>query len=188
MSGGLTPMAQLDAVALGGIIGLMLAETRRSRANEAALESRGALKPDGDVWTWMAVLYPLSFLAMGVEGLWRAQVAPFEGGQHWFVAGLVLFVGAKALKYWAIRTLADRWSFRVMILPGLPLVREGPYRYMAHPNYVGVVGELVGAAMMMMAAVTGPLMCAAFGVVLWGRVRFENRVLSSLAPRSEAGV
>jgi hypothetical protein len=41
---------------------------------------------------------------------------------------------------------------------------------------------------MMMAAVTGPLMCAAFGVVLWGRVRFENRVLSSLAPRSEAGV
>jgi methyltransferase len=188
MSGGLTPMAQLDAVALGCIVGLMLAETRRSRANEAALESRGALKPDGDVWTWMAALYPLSFFAMGVEGLWRAQVGSFEGRQRWFVAGLVLFVAAKALKYWAIRTLGDRWSFRVMILPGQPLVRGGPYRYLAHPNYVGVVGELVGTAMMMTAAFTGPLMCAAFGVVLWGRVRFENRVLSALAPRSEAGV
>jgi methyltransferase len=188
MSVALTPMAQLDVIALGGIVGLMLAETRRSRANEAALESRGALKPDGDVWTWMAALYPLSFLAMGVEGVWRSQVAPFEGSQDWFLAGLMLFIAAKALKYWAIRTLADRWSFRVMILPGLPLVRGGPYRYLAHPNYVGVVGELVGTAMMMTAAFTGPLMCAAFGVVLWGRVRFENRVLNSLAPRSEAGV
>jgi methyltransferase len=188
VSGGLTPMAQLDAVALGCIIGLMLAETRLSRANEAALESRGALKPDGDVWPWMAALYPLSFLAMGVEGVWRAQEAPFDSAQNWFVAGLGLFVLAKALKYWAIWTLADRWSFRVMIVPGLPLVRGGPYRYLTHPNYVGVAGELVGTAMMMTAAFTGPLMCAAFGVVLWGRVRFENRVLSSLAPRSEAGV
>jgi len=184
----LTPLAQLDAVTLGCIVGLMLVETRRSRANEIALASRGALRPDGDVWTWMAALYPLSFLVMGAEGIWRAQLAPLAGGQHWFVAGLMLFVVAKALKYWAIRTLGDRWSFRVMILPGLPLIRSGPYRYLAHPNYVGVVGELAGTAMMMTAAFTGPLMCAAFGVVLWGRVRFENRVLGSLAPRSEAGV
>jgi methyltransferase len=184
----LTPMAAIEVLTLACLFGLMLAETRRSRANEAALEARGALKPEGDVWPWMAALYPLAFLVMGAEGLWRAEAAPIADGLNWYVAGLMLWIAAKGLKYWAIRTLAERWSFRVMILPGLPLVRRGPYRYVAHPNYVGVVGELVGTAMMMRAAFTGPLMCAAFGVVLWGRVRFENRVLRSLAPRSETGV
>jgi len=75
-----------------------------------------------------------------------------------------------------------------MILPGMPLIRYGPYRYLSHPNYVGVAGELVGTAMMMTAAISGPVMCAAFGVVLWGRVRFENRVLRLLVSQSEAGV
>lgn len=170
------------------IVGLMLAETRLSRRNEAALKARGAVMPDGDVWMWMLVLYPLSFLVMGAEGLWRAQTVSETGRIHWYAAGLVLFVGAKLLKYWAMATLADRWSFRVMILPGLPLIRGGPYRFVTHPNYIGVAGELLGTAMMMRAAVTGPIMCVAFGVVLWGRIRLENRVLRSIASQSEAGL
>jgi len=181
-------MAALDAVTLAVIVGLMLAENRLSRANQTALAARGAITPDGDVWPWMAALYPLSFLLMGVEGIWRATTAPVPEAASWFAAGLLLFVAAKVVKYWAIRTLADRWSFRVMILPGLPLIRTGPYRYLSHPNYVGVAGELIGAAMMMTAAISGPVMCAAFGVVLWGRVRFENRVLRLLVSRSEAGM
>ena len=184
----MTTMARADAVTLAIIIGLMLAENRLSRANQAALEARGAITPEGDVWPWMAALYPLSFALMGGEGIWRADVAPVAGAANWFVAGLLLFIASKAVKYWAIRTLADRWSFRVMILPGLPLIRYGPYRYLSHPNYVGVAGELVGTAMMMTAAISGPVMCAAFGVVLWGRVRFENRVLRLLVSQSEAGV
>jgi methyltransferase len=170
------------------IVGLMLAETRLSRRNEAALKARGAIMPDGDVWLWMLILYPLSFLVMGGEGLWRAQTMPEPGRIHWYAAGLVVFAGAKLLKYWAMATLADRWSFRVMILPGLPLIRGGPYRFVTHPNYIGVAGELLGTAMMMRATVTGPIMCVAFGVVLWGRVQFENRVLRSIASQSEAGL
>lgn len=181
-------MATVDAVTLAVIVGLMLAENRLSRANQAALQARGAITPEGDVWPWMAALYPLSFLLMGAEGIWRAVAAPVAGALNWFVAGVLLFLAAKAVKYWAIRTLADRWSFRVMILPGLPLIRTGPYRYLSHPNYVGVAGELIGAAMMMTAAITGPVMCAAFGIVLWGRVRFENQVLRRLVSQSEAGV
>ncbi len=183
----LTSDARLVLFTVSVIVGLMLAETQVSRRNEAALKARGAVMPDGDVWIWMLILYPLSFLVMGAEGLWRAQMTPETGPVHWYLAGLVLFVAAKVLKYWAIGTLADRWSFRVMILPGLPLVRSGPYRFVTHPNYIGVAGELVGTAMMMRAAVTGPIMCVAFGVVLWGRVQFENRVLRSIASQTEAG-
>jgi methyltransferase len=124
----------------------------------------------------MAVLYPAAFAAMTVEGMWRAS-RPLGSGPSWLASGLLLFAASKGLKYWAIRTLGDRWSFRVLTLPGAPLVTRGPYRYVAHPNYIAVVGELAGAAMMMRAWVSGPLMLAAFGLVLAARIRFETRVL-----------
>lgn len=181
-------MVALDVFTLSCIVGLMLAETRLSRRNEVALTARGALTPTGDVWVWMAVLYPLCFVLMGSEGIWRASSAPDDSAAGWYVAGLLLFAAAKGLKYWAITTLGDRWSFRVMVEPGVPLIRTGPYQYIAHPNYVGVAGELIGTAMMMTAAWTGPILCALFGVVLWGRVRFENRILRSITPRAEAGL
>ncbi len=172
------------------IFGLMLAEMRHSRRNEAVLRRQGAVEPKGDVYMALAWLYPAAFLAMGAEGAWRAYSeglggwAPFEtsadGGPSWAVAGVLLFVASKALKYWAIGTLGERWSFRVLIQPGRPLVTTGPYRYVEHPNYIGVVGELVGAAMMLGARVSGPIMIVVFGIALWARMRFETRILRSL--------
>ena len=164
----------------------MFAENRVSRANEAWLRANGAVEPPGDVFAVMAVLYPAAFLLMGLEGLWRAAAATplsSSNGPAWGAAGALLFIASKALKYWAIRSLGVRWCFRVLVLPGRPLVVTGPYRYIAHPNYVAVVGELVGAAMMVGAAVSGPVMVAAFGAVMWARVRVEDR---ALAGRSDA--
>jgi methyltransferase len=119
----------------------------------------------------MAVLYPAAFVVMGLEGVFGPGRRPL------FVSGVLLFAVSKALKYWAISALGERWSFRVFLVPGVALVKDGPYRYVAHPNYVAVAGELVSTAMMMGASVSGPIMCAVFGAVLWARVRFENRVL-----------
>jgi methyltransferase len=106
---------------------------------------------------------------------------PNDGSPSWPVAGVLLFVASKGLKYWAIRTLGERWTFRVLIQPGRPLVTTGPYRYVDHPNYIAVVGELVGAAMMLGASVSGPIMIVAFGIALWARMRFETRILRSMA-------
>jgi methyltransferase len=170
------------------IMGLMLAEARLSRLNEAALRESGALRPPGDVYAAMAILYPAAFLLMGIEGAWRASSeVPASGGPAWAASGAVLFIGGKALKYWAMRTLGPRWSFRVWVTPGSPLVRSGPYQYLSHPNYVGVGGELVGTAMMMGARLAGPLMILLFGLVLWARIRFEERVLAAAAPTSTTG-
>ncbi|MFI5178373.1 MAG: isoprenylcysteine carboxylmethyltransferase family protein [Vicinamibacterales bacterium] len=167
------------------VFGLMLAENRHSRRNEAILRGRGALEPPGDVYRALAVLYPAAFLAMAVEGAWRAltglPASPSAPEPSWAAAGVLLFVASKGLKYWAVRTLGERWTFRVMVLPGRPLVTTGPYRYVDHPNYIAVVGELVGAAMMLGARVSGPIMLAAFGVALWARIRFESRILRSIA-------
>ena len=172
------------------MIGLMIAEARRSRLNEKLLREEGAVAPAGDVYPLMAVLYPAAFLLMGIEGAWRAapgsrlaDVMSVADGPSWAAAGVVLFVASKGLKYWAIGALGERWTFKVLVQPGRPLVTTGPYAFVAHPNYIAVVGELVGAAMMLGARITGPLMTAVFGLVLWARLRFETRILREMAPQ-----
>ena len=160
------------------IIGLLLAETRVSMTHEQVLRKAGAVRPDGDPYLALAILYPAVFVAMIGEGLWRASHSiAVEPGPNWFVSGLILFAASKGLKYWAIGSLGIRWTFKVFIIPGRPLVATGPYRYLAHPNYVGVAGELVGAAMMCGAPIAGVIGSLAFGAALWQRVRFESAVL-----------
>lgn len=160
-------------VVLAVVFGVMLAEFRVSLRNEAALDALGATMPRESQYPWMAVAYPSSFLLMGAEAWWRA-----EGPGLFFLSGLVLFVGAKGLKFWAIGSLGERWTFRVRVLKGAPLVTSGPYQYVAHPNYIAVTGELVATAMMMGALVTGPVMTVVFGVLMWRRARFEERALA----------
>ena len=150
----------------------MLAEMWLSRANERGLRGRGAIEPDDDVYPWMAVAYPASFAAMGIEGLIRG--AP-SAAVIWF--GLLVFVAAKGIKYWAIASLGPKWTFRVLVLPGTPLVTTGPYAWLRHPNYLGVVGELVGGALMVGAPVTGAAACLGFGYLLQRRISVEDRAL-----------
>jgi methyltransferase len=167
------------------IVGFMLAELRVSLRNERRLRAAGAIEPPGDVYRTMAVLYPASFLLMAAEGAWRAAALSAEpGGPSWAASGVALFAASKALKYWAIGTLGERWSFRVLVQPGRPLVTRGPYAYLAHPNYVAVIGELAGTAMMVNAPVTGPVMIGAFALVLRRRVRVESLALRGTEPLS----
>jgi methyltransferase len=163
----------------GVIVGAMLAEARISARHDRGLRARGAVEPPCDPYRIMAILYPSAFALMIAEGLYREAAATPSppGAPSWFASGLLLFVAAKAIKYWAIHALGDRWSFRVMVLRGAPLVTTGPYRYVAHPNYIGVVGELAGTAMMMEAVVTGPIGIVLFGFVLWKRIRCEETAL-----------
>lgn len=174
---------------LAVIVGLLLAEARVSWRHERELRARGAVEPPGDVHSLLAILYPGAFVVMGLEGLYRAAsasghaVAGAAPGPSWLASGVVLFVASKALKYWAIRSLGTRWSFRVLVLPGVPLVTSGPYQYVRHPNYIAVMGELVGTAMMVGARVTGPVMVALFGAALWARIRFEERALREVLNR-----
>jgi methyltransferase len=62
-------------------------------------------------------------------------------------------------------------------VPGDPLVSHGIYRYLRHPNYVGVIGEIVGAALMTRAIVAGPIAVLVFGALLRKRIAVEERVL-----------
>ena len=114
-----------------------------------------------------------------------------RSGTWALTAGATLFGCAKVLKWWAIATLGPFWTFRVIVLPGVPLVASGPYRWIRHPNYVGVIGELIGTALITGAVVSGPLVTAIFMALLSKRIDVESRMLHaarSPAPTSNQDV
>jgi methyltransferase len=91
---------------------------------------------------------------------------------------LVLVVAANALRWWCIATLGPRWSARVIVLPGVPLVRSGPYRWFAHPNYVAVVVEGAALPLVGSAWITACTFTILNAALLTVRLRCETRALS----------
>jgi methyltransferase len=162
-----------DTIALLAIVFVpMLVEARRANRNERLQRARGGIEPPGDVYAVMRIAYPAVFLAMIVEGAWRQAAAP-----ELALPGVVLFLLAKVLKWWAIRSLGRSWTFRVIVVPGDAVVKSGPYAWLRHPNYVGVAGELVAVALMSGALVTGPLGTLLFCGLMLKRMSVEDRAL-----------
>jgi methyltransferase len=164
----------LQAVALlvAVVLPWLLLETWRSRRQERALRAAGAIEPADDVYGWMRIVYPGMFVAMTAEGL----LAP-PACTTLVAIGIGVFLAAKLLKWWAILSLGRFWTFHVLILPGAPLVTSGPYRWLRHPNYVALMGEIAGVALMMRAPYTGAGAAIAFGALLIARIRVEERML-----------
>ena len=154
------------------VFGTMLLEARRAAANERVQRARGGIEPRHDVYAFMQVAYPGVFLAMILEGLFHP--APPSSV---LAIGAIILLGGKLLKWWAIAALGPFWTFRVIVVPDTTLVTRGPYRYLRHPNYVGVIGELAGVALLAGAPVAGPLGTLLFVALMAVRVRIENRAL-----------
>lgn len=154
---------------------IMVGEAVLSSFNERLLRGRGAIEPADDVIGSMRWAYPGAFIVMGIEG---AVTGPAP--QNVLMGGLALFGLAKALKVWAISSLGSRWTYRVLVLPGEPLITAGPYRFIPHPNYLAVVGEIVSVAMIVWAPITGVLATIGFGWLMVARIRIEDRALGRL--------
>jgi methyltransferase len=95
---------------------------------------------------------------------------------------LVVVLAANALRWWCIATLGGRWSARVIVLPGVPLVRSGPYRWFAHPNYVAVIVEGAALPLVGTAWITSICFTALNAVLLTVRIRCEVRALAAASP------
>ena len=124
-----------------------LAELVVSKRNAAWAAERGGVESGAGHYPFMVVLHT-GFLLGALVEVWvrRPDVAPLLA---WSMLALAL--AGQVLRWWCIRTLGPRWNTRVIVVPGLPLVDAGPYRFLRHPNYVAVVLEgialpLVGGA------------------------------------------
>ena len=154
----------------------MLVEARLSAAHERTLRSAGAYEPADDVYRVMQAAYPGSFLVMIAEGTARGTTL-----DAMVACGAIVFAAAKVLKYWAIASLGVRWTFRVLVPPGSSLTNRGPYRWMRHPNYVAVAGELAGVGLAVHAWYTTLPALVFFVALMRRRVVVEERALQGTA-------
>ena len=166
------PAIAIAALTLLAVLLVMAGEAVLSLHNERVLRARGAVEPPDDVYLTMRWAYPACFVAMALEGSLSGP-----SSQPALALGFAVFGLAKAVKIWAMNTLGLRWTFRVLVLPQTPLVTRGPYKGMRHPNYLAVIGELVGMALIVWAPITGALSVLGFGALLRRRIRVEDRAL-----------
>jgi methyltransferase len=94
---------------------------------------------------------------------------------------LAVTLAANALRWWCIATLGERWTARVIVLPGAPLVRSGPYRWFAHPNYVAVIVEGAALPLTGSAWITAGAFTVLNAALLTVRIRCESGALAAAA-------
>jgi methyltransferase len=138
--------------------------------NRRRMLAEGEVESGEEHWPYLFALH-----ASWLVGLW--VIAP---GRPLVPIFVVLYVLLAVLRIWVMASLGPRWTTHIVVQPGLPRIKAGPYRFLRHPNYVVVVGELA-------------ILPLAFGLpwyalffTLWNavmlsiRIRAENRALAVL--------
>jgi methyltransferase len=159
----------LSILVLGLVTLQRLGELVLARRNTARLMARGAVEIGARHYPLIVALH-----AAWLIGLW---LLAWDRPIQW--VWLVLFIVLQGLRVWVIATLGDRWTTRIISLPGAPLVRRGPYRFVSHPNYLVVCAEIavlpLAFGLTLFAVVFFILNC----LVLTVRLRAENASLAS---------
>jgi methyltransferase len=152
-----------------------LLELRLSRRNERAMKALGGFEHEPGRFAIMAAMHVLWFVAMAIEVL----VAPARLPLWVTIPAVLCFVAGQGLRYAAITRLGTRWSVRIMVCDAIPLVDGGIYRYIRHPNYLGVILEIAAAPLLGGAWRSAIVFTIANGLILLERIHSEERILAS---------
>jgi len=156
------------------VAGERLAELVVSRRNAASALARGGVERGREHFPAMVALH-IGLLAGAMAELHLLD-RPFLPALGWPMLALV--AASQALRWWCVATLGPRWNTRVIVVPGLPLVTGGPYRWLRHPNYLAVVVEGVALPLVHTAWLTAICFTVLNAVVLAIRLRCENAALA----------
>jgi methyltransferase len=150
-----------------------LFELRAAKRNFYMLRERGGREFGASHYPIIVAMHSAFFVSLIIEFVMRGTpLVPF------FAFPFVLLVAAQALRIWVLRTMRDRWTTRVIVIPGENLIRKGPFQFFTHPNYVAVAIELFAFPMIFGLFVT----CIVFSlmnamVLLFIRIPSERSAL-----------
>lgn len=143
--------------------------------NTQKLKAQGGVEIGAGHYRYIVLLHMAWLMAV----LW---LIPTPVVIYW--GWILVFLALQAGRVWVIASLGRYWTTRIISLPGVPLVKRGPYRYVRHPNYLVVAGEILALPMAfgeIWVAIGFSIVNAA---VLYWRIREEE---AGLAPRRELG-
>lgn len=156
------------AIAIVGFVTLQrVCELPIARANTKRLLERGGHEVAPGHYPLIVALHALWLAALWLQAPGRPVHLPF----------LTLFLLLEALRVWTLRTLGARWTTRIIIVPGEKLVARGPYRFVNHPNYLVVIGEIAVVPLIFGLVPTAIVFSVVNAIVLAVRIRAEGRAL-----------
>lgn len=167
-------MAPTWAFIVLALLGLQrIAELAYNARNVRRLRAAGAVEVKADGYAFIVAVHATFFVLLAAE----LAFAPWSGFGWWTWLGFGLFAVGEALRAWSMLSLKGRWSTRVFVMPGAPLVATGPYRFLRHPIYVGVCLELAGLPLAF--GLWGTLVAITLlnALALSRRIRAEDRAL-----------
>ena len=160
------------------VVAQRLVELAYARGNEARLLAAGGVERDRRH-------YPLFVLLLAAYLVAVALSIPPPGGTlvRWATAGLA---ATMAGRLWTMAALGPRWTTRIVVLPGAPLVRHGPYRFLRHPNYLIVVLEIALLPLAVGAWQVALVFSVLNAFLLLHRIRREDAALAAQRRLGEA--
>ncbi|TWC00936.1 methyltransferase [Bradyrhizobium macuxiense] len=145
-----------------------LGELVLSRRNTERLLAQGAIEVGAGHYPFIVLLHAGWLTALWIWGR----------NQDVNLAALAAFVALQGLRLWILAALGPRWTTRIIVLPGAPLIASGPYRYFPHPNYAVVVAEIALLSLALHLPVLALIFTVLNCAVLAVRIRAESRALS----------
>jgi len=149
---------------LGLVTAQRLGELVLARRNTRRLLARGAVETGAGHYPAIVVLH-----AAWLIGLW---VLAWNRPTNLIL--LAIFIVLQIARVWVIATLGGRWTTRIITLPNEPLVRRGPYRFVAHPNYMVVAAEIAVLPLAFGLWQFAILFSALNAAAMWVRIRTEQ--------------
>ncbi|HJS40710.1 MAG TPA: isoprenylcysteine carboxylmethyltransferase family protein [Sphingomicrobium sp.] len=146
-----------------------LGELLLAERNTRRLLARGAHEVGRGHYPFMVAVHAGWLIALWLLG----------PGPPIHIVPLIIYAALQFARIWVIATLGERWTTRIIILPGEPLVRHGPYRWFDHPNYLIVIAEIAVLPLVFGLPVVAAFFSVLNAVVLWVRVREENEALAA---------
>lgn len=161
----------IAALVIVGLVALQrLGELAYAQRNTRALLAKGAVEIGRAHYPLLVLLHASWLVAIVV-------MLPPSPPLHWPALAAVLAL--QALRLWVIATLGPYWTTRIVTLPGAPLVQGGPYRFLRHPNYAVVVGEIAALPLVFSEVVVAIVFSVLNAALLWWRIRVEDKALET---------
>lgn len=154
------------------LLGERLFEVWLARRHACALLARGGQEFYPETFLPIALLHAGFLLALAIEAYpWRVPSNPLT----FVTLGLLLLL--QAGRYWCIASLREQWNTRILLVPGAPVQRRGPYRWLRHPNYLIVCLEFLLLPLLLRAPITFLVFFPANLLLLHRRIRLEEAAL-----------